>query len=279
MQNKSLDDFFSLNNKKKKNTFSKILSFLIIKILKNNEIIKENVISEFSFGYENNDKNETTLELAKRIAFDNINAGDIILAGTPNYQENDLSHFYRPFLVLGKEDDKIYALYNTSKIKYKDNEKYYEVCNLGNNGKHSYINCSNIYIITIDLFKNLILKYNVDSINEKMLINILNKTMLYGDFLNYIDYKHLNFKIEKGSIVKVDSNFYLVTKILQSENCYITNLLVRRKNEDDYINIFGKKYVLERDKYRLSSNAIDYCITKIDLNNYVKYYKNNFMAS
>ena len=34
MQNKSLDDFFSLNNKKKKNTFSKILSFLIIKILK-----------------------------------------------------------------------------------------------------------------------------------------------------------------------------------------------------------------------------------------------------
>lgn len=198
-------------------------------------------------------KEESSSLKAKKEEFDKIKAQDCIYAKTPDFCSDDLSHLIRPFLIVGRSENELYALYKTSQEKYKDNPRYCEY-HSSTSSKNSYTKCDKLYTLTIDDFDSFLSEISVGVYRK-----IIDTYIRYCNEYEKIDFDALKYNVRKGSILYKDKELYVVLDATVKK-CTIARL-IEDKNASLWIYLKGKKHkvdessieeiVLDLNKYRI----------------------------
>jgi hypothetical protein len=129
-----------------------LISKIILKIMDKFPQIRKDV--EESFQKEKEIEKDIECEsIDKENEFNKVCAGDVIWSTTPDFKNNDKSHLIRPYLVIGRNKNILYALYGTTKKHYQEPE-YYGI-KLSRIKEESYFYCCNITKLDINNFKSI----------------------------------------------------------------------------------------------------------------------------
>lgn len=189
----------------------------------------------------------------KEVIFNSLSFGNLILAKRlVNTKEIEKGHRNGPFLVLGRQDDKLVCLYATS----KENEASLLRISANNYNLHkdTYIT-SSIKLISIDEFLSSI--YYLNDKEKKNLTKFLYANGLEKYY--FIDEPEL----EIGDIIKLKQHHLIIGK---NEDNFITIKAEYDNANMNYNFDYEHKYIFPKKKYKrvafLSEAEIDECIIK-----------------
>lgn len=184
--------------------------------------------------------------------FEQIEPMMVIVAKTPGYNSKDLSHLYRPFIVVGRNCNTLYAIMETTSSKYKDDNRYYKYHN-DKKDIIAYCQCDKLYQINKDDFKYF--SYHMPIKNYEELIKKLNK---YCKTLDKVDYDLFSYPLKVGSVLLNDNNDLYVVLKTDKKEIIITKLLLNDKSKR-YIYMMGRKYAIDADNIiRVSKDDDNY---------------------
>lgn len=188
-------------------------------------------------------------------AFDSINARAIIIAETPNYVGDDLSHLIRPFLVVGKDSEYLYAIRETTVDKYSNNKKYYKYYNPARD-VYSYLKCDEIFKINKDQFKRVAYYMDFNEYKE-----ILQKIVACCENFEKVDFTSFKYSLRRGSIIIKNDEPYVLMDDEKNTDEHKIAKLVKNENSEIYIYYKGSKHVVDVDNiFKLKSSDKDYTI-------------------
>lgn len=188
-------------------------------------------------------------------AFDSINPRAIIIAETPDYVGDDLSHLIRPFLVVGKDSKYLYAIKETTVDKYDNNKKYYKYYNPVRD-IYSYLKCDEIFKINKDQFKKVAYYMDFNEYKE-----VLEKIITHCDNFEKVDFKSFKYSLRRGSIIIKNNESYVLMDDEKNTDEHKIAKLVKDENSEIYINYKGSKHVVDVDNiFKLKASDKDYTI-------------------
>ena len=193
--------------------------------------------------------------------------GCFVMAKTPNYrivnENDDLSHLYRPFFVVGKDKNFVYGLYSTSQKKYENDKHYFNFYNNGDNENEKdigYVYIARIESISYDCIDRI--KYYCSKLVLDRIINNLSEYVVDS---KRIDYDYIDITKSPNSIVLYNNEFYVYKKKVKNKSPeIILNKLIKTDDKNDSIMINGNYYtvdftnnirVLKRDVVTVKNNA------------------------
>ncbi len=186
-----------------------------------------------------------------KIKFEDIKPRMVIIAKTPDYNNPDLTHLTRPFIVVGKSSKGLYAIKETTSSKCKGDNRYYVHYNYKRDIA-SYCKCNKIYEITKDEFKYF--SYHMPYNEYKKLIEKLTK---YCKELNKIDWSLFSYRLTEGSILLKENDLYIVLKKENDQKYKIAKLII--DNESKIYDYFmGQKHVIDTDNIITIDNNNSY---------------------
>ena len=263
-----------------------LISKIILKIMDKFPQIRKDIEESFQkekgieedIEYESTDKEiEKDIEyesIDKENEFNKVCAGDVIWSTTPDFKNNDKSHLIRPYLVIGRNKNMLYALYGTTKKHYEEPE-YYGI-KLSRNKEESYFYCCNITKLDINNFKSIYTMLSDASMNA-VYKKIINNT----DCLKYIDKRFLDTKREKAAIIMCNKQIYIIININKNNDKYKVVELVPGK-ASHCVHLFGQDFIANNQNIITldKNNPIIAIKTDIDYYNYLlKIHTNNKQIS
>lgn len=194
----------------------KVIDYLRNVILKLKNKLKKD---EYDIQCNTNSKNiSTERELSdeklnkRKEEFENINIRDIIWANRYTTQEEKenipVGHRKGPFLVVDKQDDKLYCLYGTSVEPTLENKKFFYRTNILNEKKITYFNISFIHIIDFDRYISRINELGNDE--SRQVFSLLKKLPCLKKYKG--DKISIDFQIEAGDIINNINNYLVLDK-------------------------------------------------------------------
>lgn len=239
----------------------KLLTNIIIWVLKRNTEIKDNIISNICEDIKNNKIEEIDLKNEERIInFKNVKAGDVIISKTKDWHGKiDISHYFRPYFIVGRTEDRLYGLYCTSSDKANNDINFFHFFNksdIKKEGRVSHVDCKKICVLDINHFKDK--AFTTDILTRR---KILEKLIQVTDgYESYVDFSYFGFNPGVNSVVKYNGNFYYLYDKLEN-NKFNAALLKESGRIDKGIIIFNKGYVLDKTKKEvIDKEDIEYVI-------------------
>lgn len=240
----------------------KILTNIIIWVLKRNPEIKDNVINNFK-GNQNIDvelKNDNIVIDEHMLKFNNVKAGDIIISKTKDWHGKfDLKHFYRPYFIVGRTNEELYGLYCTSSDKVKNDKRFYHYYNnmeKKEEAKVSHVDCRCFFVLNSCHFKGIACTLDIKS-RRKIIEKVINNSNANEDIIDFN-----SFKIEPkiNSVVKYNGEFYFIYDKFDNDKFCSVRLKENTKT-DKGLMIFNKGYGLDKTgKEVIDKDNIDYVI-------------------
>ena len=231
----------------RRDDYMSIITKLLIKIFNKFPTIKEELKNEFTNDAENKRKREE---------FNKIRIGDMIISETPDFAGDDYSHLIRPFVVVGRTEDAVYALYGTTQDK-SDFYYYYESYD-AHKSTYTYYDCSKILKFTkADYIKtgNRVSEYTLSNLYDMLVTNC--------DCLGIIDKRYLKKDATKGSVVAVDDKIYMIMS--KNNKRYRVVQLIESENPRYYERILGKKYTLiPESSTEINCDRVNYILKDVD---------------
>lgn len=189
----------------------------------------------------------------KEVIFNSLSFGNLILAKRlPNTKEIEKGHRNGPFLVLGRQDDKLVCLYATS----KENEtSLFKISENNYNLHKDTCITSSIRLISIDEFLSPI--YYLNEKEKKNLIKFLYANGL--EKYSFIDEPEL----EIGDIIKLKQNHLIIG---ETEDTFITIKAEYDNLNKNYNFDYEHKHIFPKNNYKrvgiLNEEELNKCINE-----------------
>ncbi len=224
-----------------------LISRILIKIFNKFPNVKEEIKNELT---------NSEIDKRKRDEFNKITIGDMVICPTPDFAGDDYSHLIRPFIVVGRKENTIFALYGTTHDK-SNIHCYYEMFN-SHKSTYTYYDCSKILKLT----KSDYIKSG-SRVSDYALISIYEMLITNCDCLGIIDTKYLKVDTTKGSIVTVDGKMYMI--LSKNNNKYRVVELIEVEKPRYYERVFGMKYTLNPESLtEISCDKVKYVLKDAD---------------
>ena len=246
------------------------LTKIIIKLLKKYPKLEENIVLYFDEKnmVSENEEASNVISQDKINKFKSVKAGDIVIAKTPNYKGSDDSHLYRPFFIVGRSRRKLHGLYGTTSTNAMGKEGYYHFYDKSRD-KVSHYDCSKIYVLDINDFKNKL--FSLDKTKCRKILDLLVKNC---NFSNMVDFNEFEFEPKVGNVIISDKKYYILYGLNENKD-FMAYELIKNENSKRYIKINNCKYTLNYSNRKIiNQNDID-CVILDDANNYLRFLKEN----
>lgn len=192
-------------------------------------------------------KNGDVMKNTQEILND-INPRDIIIAKVID----DGIKKEKNFLVIGKDDEGLYAIRITPKNQSKNIN--YRKCNYKLDGIPCYFRWNTIFKLGEKEFIRKRYTLPLEFYDE--IIDIVAKK---SKTLDYIDFASAKLSLEKSSIILKDENLYIVTNKIKGTNDFKIIKLKEDKGNKNGISIKGSKYITSNEKETINMDD-DYVV-------------------
>lgn len=191
-----------------------------------------------------------------RINIKNVNVKDVVWSWMPldtkDINRIPLKHMKRPYLIVGKDENYLYAFPFTSSRKEKRKSNTIEVlADLNPGNKDGFI-----VLNLVKLSQNDLLSLKLGKIDERVYRKVLYASKsIYGE-IPEIDYTSINPKINEGCVVKYEDSIYLIYSRYNND---IYGYKLEEKKDATYnkkVFIKGVCYEFDYDGVKLSEDKI-----------------------
>lgn len=194
--------------------------------------------------------------------FERINVGDIYYAQMPLPKEALLriepSHRIRPYVIVSKDNHRIYAYQCSSKVMYK--LKNHEYSELFETSKKSYVYLNKVYELPIENFVSYI-----TNLSQKSKQNIDKRLVIASNHDHILPRFNVDFKLDIGDIFVVDRQLYYIYqrdntllythKVHKNQSIQNEKLIrITVNNQDLYISYLKQQQFNAKEKYRIMYN-------------------------